>query len=541
MTPDPRPADPLDPAGQDADAQRAADVERIAGIEALLGIGFTQAEREQMQPGLRARLARFAARRRMPLPENSSPACGFDPFAGGAPPSGNPPVRLEPREAALPVDPEDLAFAPVLELAHWLRTRQLKSLDLTELLLRRIERLDGRLKACILVTAERARAEARVADEELDAGAWRGLLHGVPYGAKDLFDTADIATTFGAEPFVERLPASDAAVVERLGRAGAVLLAKTSLGALAYGDLWFGGRTRNPWNLEQGSSGSSAGSAAGVAAGLFPFALGTETYGSIVSPCMRCGATGLRPTFGRVPRTGAMALCWSLDKVGPIARRVEDTLVVLEAIQGPDVGDPASRTLLPLGPYPGAAGEVLRVGLERSWFERAGASERAALAALERLPGVEITEVALPEGPWSALLTVLEVEAAVAFEDLTRSDRDDELGWQDPEAWPNTFRSAWLVPAPEFLAAERLRGQLVREFGETMRGLDAIFAPSFAADLLLITNFTGHPSLTLRVGFEDGAPQGATLFGALAGESRLVTLGALLERELDVHGARPDL
>ncbi|MEZ5980448.1 MAG: amidase [Planctomycetota bacterium] len=519
------------------------DVETVAAAERLAGIDFTPKEREQMRRALADALGRAAERRALPVTNGLAPAETFDPWLGAAPPAGAFGHRFDPASEPggvpdAPSDDADLAFAPVVHLASWLADRSVTSRRLVEVSLARIERLDPQLEACITVDAEGARAAADRADAELAAGRNRGPLHGVPYGLKDLFDTKGLRTTFGAEPYRERVPDGDAAVVERLREAGAVLVAKTALGALAYGDVWFGGRTNNPWNVRQGSSGSSAGSCAGVAAGLFPFAIGTETYGSIVSPSARCGTVGLRPTFGRVSRAGAMALCWSLDKVGAIARRVDDTALVLAAIAGEDRRDGGSRAI---GGAPAAGLDVseLRVGANAAWF-RTGSPELRALDALREL-GCEVVEVALPEGPWGSLVTLLHVEAAAAFEDLTRSGDDDRLVWQDDEAWPNTFRSAWFVPAIEFVKAQRLRRTLCEGMARAFLGVDLVLAPNDAADLLWTTNLTGQPSLTLRCGVDGGRPRTVTLWGKLAGEGALVAAGRALEERLGVWQVRPEL
>jgi Asp-tRNA(Asn)/Glu-tRNA(Gln) amidotransferase A subunit family amidase len=520
------------------------DLSVIAAAERLAGIVFTPTEREQMRATLVEQLERTASRRGVALDNSRAPSEVFDPWLGESPPAG----RFEHRALTTPAgevpsDDASLCFASVARLGRWLASGALTSRRLTDACLARIERLDPRLLACITVPAEAARAAAERADRERAEGRVRGPLHGIPYGAKDLFDTAGIATTFGAEPYRERVPSSDAAVVRRLAEAGAVLVAKTSLGALAYGDQWFGGRTNSPWNLARGSSGSSAGSASGVAAGLFPFAIGSETYGSIISPSARCGTVGLRPTFGRVPRTGAMALCWSLDKVGVIARHVDDAGLVLAAIAGRDAGDPAARDF-----GGGAAHDVklagLRLGHDPAWFEGSG-PERAALDAARDL-GVELVPFAEPSGPWGSLLTLLVCEAAAAFEDLTRSGADDQLAWQAPEAWPNTFRAAWFVPAIELLQAQRLRRLLCERMARAFETVDAVLSPSFAGEFLLTTNMSGAPGLTLRCGFAGRPgtppePRSVTLWGRRGGEGTLLALGRALEERLGVADVRPDL
>jgi Asp-tRNA(Asn)/Glu-tRNA(Gln) amidotransferase A subunit family amidase len=451
-------------------------------------------------------------------------------------------IRTPNDPGPLPTNEEDIAYAPLTSLSRWIERRELTSARLTDIYLERLYRLDPQLKAVITFCEARARKQAARADVEIAAGTYRGPLHGIPWGAKDLIDTAGIRTPWGAEPFTRRMPEHDAAVVRTLDEAGAVLIAKLSVGALAYNDIWFGGRTNNPWNLQQGSSGSSAGSAAATAAGLVGFSLGTETYGSIVSPCMRCGTTGLRPTFGRVSRAGVMALCWSLDKVGPICRTVEDALLVLDAINGGarSAADPAAVDL-PLNFNAGRSVTGLRVGYDRRWFEgrEAHALDRAALEALNRT-GVKLVEMDLPHWPYESLLLLLLCEAAAAFEDLTRSDMDDQLKWQDPEAWPNTLRKAWFIPGTEFVQAERFRRRCMMMMREKMEHLDAIIAPSFAGSLCLLTNNTGHPSLTLRAGIkEDGTPHGITMIGRLFDEGTLCRIGIALERELNVWQRRP--
>jgi Asp-tRNA(Asn)/Glu-tRNA(Gln) amidotransferase A subunit family amidase len=442
----------------------------------------------------------------------------------------------------VPRDPADIAFAPLCDLSEWIAARELRSADLTEIYLDRLARLGGPLACVVERTEARAREQARRADAELARGERRGPLHGIPFGAKDLLDTAGIRTSYGAEPYRDRVPERDAVVIERLERAGAVLVAKLSLGALAYGDLWFGGWTRSPWHPDDGASGSSAGSASATAAGLVGFSIGSETLGSIVSPSMRS-------------RSGAMTLCWTLDKLGPITRRVEDALLVLDAIHGADAGDPSSLSL-PLDFVAARPIAGRRVGWMPAEFERAKPPERAALEKLRGL-GVELVELDFPDLPQRALELILNAEAAAAFESLTLRDRDDELAWQAPEAWPNLFRAARFISAVDFVQADRLRRALMHALDERFRDVEAIIGPSFGR-MLLATNFTGHPSLTLRAGFvERGpipamghrpaaeprfeAPLGITLWGRLYEEGRLCELGIALESALDVWQRRPPL
>lgn len=546
------------PHGDQSQGDQAATDEAPGGItadtfaqaEKLAGIQFTDQERQLMAKSIGEMLAYIKSRREHGFhPNELSPALRFDPrlpgmrFAADA--ARFIPTMNDP--GPLPDNDDDIAFAPVTNLSRWIQRRELTSARLTGIYLDRLKRFDPAIKCVIALCEDHARGQAAAADREIAAGTYRGPLHGIPWGAKDLLDTQGIRTTWGAEPYVDRVPESDAAVVKKLDDAGAVLIAKLSLGALAYNDIWFGGRTNNPWNLKQGSSGSSAGSAAATAAGLVGFSIGTETYGSITSPCMRCGTTGLRPTFGRVSRAGAMALCWSLDKIGPICRTVEDCMLVLAAINGGDEDDPSSITM-PL-PFDTAQSlDGVRLGFNPKWFAERPANDldRHALDAARAI-GVKLVEIDLPDWPYDSLLNILLVEAAAAFEELTRSDRDDELTWQEPQAWPNTFRQAWFIPGIEVVQADRFRRQCMMMMAERFEQVDAIISPSFAASLCLITNNTGHPSLTLRTGLhqsrEDSpqVPYGITLIGNLFDEGTLARIGMALERSLDVWRHRPPL
>jgi Asp-tRNA(Asn)/Glu-tRNA(Gln) amidotransferase A subunit family amidase len=529
---------------QDAEVTTPSEitVRTIAEAEKLAGVEFTTGERKLILKDLGEMIQRHLDRRSLDLPNALAPAQIFDPRLPGLifDQEQQPLIRSNDENEPLPDNDEDIAFAPVTKLSRWIERREISSTDLTKLYLDRLSRIGPELECVVTITEELALAQAKRADDELASGEYRGPLHGIPWGAKDLLDTAGIRTSWGAAPYSDRVPEADATVVERLDRAGAVLIAKLTLGALAYGDIWFDGRTRNPWNLEQGSSGSSAGSAAAVAAGLVGFALGTETLGSIVSPCMRCGATGLRPTFGRVARTGAMALCWSLDKIGPLARTVEDCLLVLDAIHGADVGDPSSLDM-PLNFDATYSVRGLRLGYGPAWFddEQATSVERLALQAARRLD-LRLVPVELPDWPYESLMDILTVEAASAFEELTLSNRDDELVWQEPQAWPNLFRQTRFTPAIEYVQAERFRRMVMEMMAEQFECVDAMISPSFAGSLLLITNNTGHPSLTIRCGFNgDGTPQGITLWGRLFDEGTLCNIGIALETELDVWHRRP--
>jgi Asp-tRNA(Asn)/Glu-tRNA(Gln) amidotransferase A subunit family amidase len=536
--------------------------------ERLVQWTMTPGERAQAAGSWRRSLAPLMERRtgprRVELPDTVAPATRWNPLlvAPEAGPRQDRFVRTAGDPGALPSDDAAIAYAPVAQLSRWIESRKLTSERLTRIYLDRIERFDGQLRAIITLTRDLALTQARRADTEIAAGKYRGPLHGIPFGVKDLLDTAGIRTTWGAEPFKNRVPNSDSAVVRRLTDAGAVLLAKLSLGALALNDIWFGGQTMNPWLLEEGASGSSAGPGAATAAALVGFAIGSETGGSIVSPAMRCGITGLRPTFGRVARTGAMTLCWSLDKLGPMTRGVEDSLLVLQAITGPDAGDPSS---LPSRlDYDGSAAvSGLKVGYFPKWMQEPPATDvdRAALDSLHKL-GLQPVEVSLPDWPYGNLQHVLFAEAAASFEELTLSNRDDELKMQVADAWPNLFRMSRFLSAVDFVQADRLRHRVAAEMARVMSQVDLLLVPSLRDEMLTISNFTGHPSLTLRTGFVEvtqarsdwapdpqhplptfspprRVPHGVTLIGRLFDEGTLGRVGIALERTSGVARERP--
>jgi Asp-tRNA(Asn)/Glu-tRNA(Gln) amidotransferase A subunit family amidase len=471
-------------------------------------------------------------------------------------------VRTPMESIPLPTADMDIAFAPVTRLSRWVERRELTSERLTRIYLRRIEQFDSKLRCIITLTADAAIAQARKADAEIAAGHYRGPLHGIPFGVKDLLDTAGVPTTYGAEPFRNRVPATDAVVVRRLAEAGAVLVAKLSLGALALNDIWFGGQTMNPWLLEEGASGSSAGPGAATAAGLVAFSVGSETGGSIVAPAMRCGITGLRPTFGRVPRTGAMTLCWSLDKLGPMTRSVEDAMLVLKVISGPDAGD-ASSVAAGLDFDATAPVRGLRVGYVAAWMKEAPATDvdRAALEMVRTL-GMVPAEVHLPDWPYNSLMPVLFSEAAAAFEELTLHGDLAQLKVQVPDAWPNLFRQARFLSAVDFVQADRFRRLVALEMARVFSEVDLLLVPSLRDEMLTLSNFTGHPSLTLRAGFLNVAearsdwapdpknplprfspprrvPHGVTLLGRLFEEGTVARAGLALERAFGVAGERP--
>ncbi|HEY1678168.1 MAG TPA: amidase, partial [Candidatus Sulfotelmatobacter sp.] len=440
--------------------------------------------------------------RKLPIEATVAPATRWDPVIPGlkAGPSEDKFVRSE-SNASLPSNDADIAFAPVTQLSRWIEKRQITSERLTRIYLERLEQFNPRLRCAITITRDHALKAAKQADNEIAEGKYRGPLHGIPFGVKDLLDTAGIPTTYGAEPFRNRIPAEDSAVVKRLYAAGAVLVAKLSLGALALNDIWFGGQTMNPWLPEEGSSGSSAGPGSATAAGLVGFSIGSETGGSIVSPSMRCGVTGLRPTYGRVPRTGAMTLCWSLDKLGPMTRSVEDTLLVLHSISGPDAGDIASVPSH-LDFDANASVRGLRVGYFPTWMKERPATDvdRAALETVKKV-GMEPVEVSIPDWPYDSLNLILFAEGAAAFEELTLSGGLRELKAQVPDAWPNLFRQARFLSAVDFVQADRMRRKVAQVMSRLMSEVDLLLVPSLRDEMLVITNFTGHPSLTLRAGF----------------------------------------
>jgi Asp-tRNA(Asn)/Glu-tRNA(Gln) amidotransferase A subunit family amidase len=502
--------------------------------------------------------------RRVRLQPGVAPALRWDPVAvGGSPGTRGDrfvPSRVDP--GPLPADDREIAFQPVTRLSRWIEAGTLSSERLTKIYLERLERFDPKLRCVITLTAELALAQAWRADAEIRAGRYRGPLHGIPWGAKDLLDTAGIRTTYGAEPFRNRVPREDAAVVKRLDAAGAVLVSKLSLGALALNDIWFGGQTMNPWLLEEGSSGSSAGPGAATAAGLVAFAVGSETGGSIIGPSMRCGVTGLRPTYGRVARTGAMTLCWSLDKLGPMTRTVEDAMLVLQAMSGDDSGDPSSLpSTLEFDASDGIQG--LRVGYFPGWMKEPPATDidRQALEIAKKLGMVSVA-VSLPDWPYDSLDLILFAESAAAFEELTLNHGIDQLKMQVKDAWPNVFRQSRFLSAVDLVQADRFRRKVAEEMARVFADVDLLLVPSLRDEMLTISNFTGHPSLTLRAGFievsearSDWAPDpnhplpkfspprrvphGVTLIGRLFDEGTLGRAGMALERAFGVAEERP--
>ena len=537
--------------------------------EKLVQVTMSPAHRSEAAGNWRQSMAAVYERRvgprKVEIEYADAPATVWNPRLNLLQPENTPNPRKEVlRELFSGMDPdsdEDIAFASIERLSFMLRNKKITSELLTKIYLNRLQRFQPKLNCVITLCEEHALEQARAADREIAAGKFRGPLHGIPWGAKDLLDTAGIKTTWGAEFYRDRVPEKDATVTRRLNDAGAVLVAKLSLGALALNDVWFGGQTKNPWLVEEGSSGSSAGPGAAVAAGLVGFAIGSETQGSIISPSMRCGVTGLRPTFGRVPRTGAMTLSWTCDKLGPMARSVEDTRMVLEAISGYDASDTGSV------PSPAITQSVdvksLRVGYIESWMKEAPATDvdRHALEVVKQL-GMTAVPVTLPNWAYDSLNVILFAESAAAFEKITLDGEVDQLRMQVPDAWPNTFRQSRFLSAVDFVQADRLRRKVALEIERVMKEVDLLLVPSLRDEQLVIFNFTGHPSLTLRAGFVEVSearsdwapdpkhplpkfnpprrvPHGVTLVGRLFDEGTLCAAGVALEKAFHVADERP--
>ncbi len=548
------------PVGPDVTAATITEAEKLARVT------LSPKDRAQAAGNWREAMAGTMERRTGPrkvaLEPSLAPASRWNPVLPGL--SAGPATGVFARSMSdpgpLPKRDEDIAFAPVAALSRWIESKALSSERLARIYLDRLRRFDPQLQCVITLTPELALEQARNADSEIAAGTYRGPLHGIPFGVKDLLDTKGIRTTWGAEPYQDRVPDADAYVVRRLHEAGAVLVAKLSLGALALNDVWFGGDTKNPWVPEEGSGGSSAGPGAATAAGLVGFAIGSETEGSIIDPSMRCGVTGLRPTFGRVARTGAMTLSWSMDKLGPMARGVEDTLLVLAAISGTDPGDvsgiPSRLAFEADGPVAG-----LKVGYFPGWLKEATDVDRAALGTAKLL-GMVPVEVSLPDWPYGSLNTILFAEAAAAFEELTLSGGLDRLKMQVPDAWPNTFRQARFLSAVDYVQADRLRRKVAEEMARLFEKVDVLLVPSLRDEMMTISNFTGHPSLTLPAGFVEidrarsdwapdperplpkltpkrRVPHGVTLVGRLFDEGTIGRAGIALERAFGVRTERP--
>lgn len=521
--------------------------EMMRATEQLIGIEFSEAQEAMALQGVNRSLNSFEALRKIDVPLDTEPAIRFKPALPGKKYKTRPPgprvTRVEvPKYGVI----EDLAFATATQLSQLIRTRKVTSVELTSMYIARLKRYGGKLNCVITLTEDLAMRQAAAADKEIKAGRYRGPLHGIPWGAKDLLATKGIPTTWGAEPFRNQVIDYDATVIERLEQAGAVLLAKLSMGALAMGGRWYGGMTRNPWQIEEtnvGSSGSSAGSAAATSAGLVGFSIGTETLGSIVSPSSRCGVTGLRPTYGRVSRFGAMGLSWTMDKIGPICRGVEDCAMVLNAIYGPDdrdltVGD------VPFAWNPGAPLSSLRIGYIKSEFDQGDdARKKLNQAALDALrgAGAKLEPIELPSFSTQSLRIILNAEAAAAFDDITRNGKVNELSGQGQNDWPNSFRIARFIPAVEYIRAQRARTLLMNEMDKLMSNWDVFVSPAPGSASLLITNLTGHPAVVLPSGFINGLPQAIMFTGGLYDEGAPLRVALAYQQATEWHTKHPKL
>jgi len=500
--------------------------ENIENAEPVIGLEFTDAEQDSMITLLDEQLENYQNIRKVDLANSVPPAILFNPIPVGFEfPEEQKPIEFSNySNTVLPDDINELAFYSIGQLAELVKTKQITSVELTSFFLERLKKYDSELHCVISLTEERAMKHAKLMDEEIAEGKYRGMLHGIPFGAKDLLATKDYKTTWGATPYKDQMIDEDATVIIKLEEAGAVLCAKLTLGALAWGDVWFDGMTRNPWDTTQGSSGSSAGSASSVSAGLLPFAIGTETWGSIVSPSTVCGTTGLRPTYGRVSRAGAMALSWSMDKIGPICRSSEDLAIVFEAIYGPDKLD---QTLydVPFNYKPEVDFSKLKIGYLKNDFDKQydfHSQDSVTLLKLKEL-GADLIPIELPELPVNDLSIILSAEAGAAFDELTRSNRDDLLVRQIKDAWPNVFRASRFIPAVEYINANRIRFLLIQQMKELMNKIDLYVATYWEGDNLLLTNLTGHPCVVLPNGFsEDGTHTSITFIGRLFEEGKLI-------------------
>lgn len=519
--------------------------ENIENAEKLINLNFTNAERDSMLGYLEEQKSNYDKIRNVELNNSVMPSLLFNPIPVGFKfPQELADVKFSDySNTKMPVNKDELAFYTIGQLAELIRTKQITSTELTKFFIERLKKYDSTLHCVITFTEERALRQAKIADEEIATGKYRGLLHGIPFGVKDLLATKDYKTTWGAMPYKDQMIDEDATVITKLESAGAVLVAKLTMGALAWGDVWFGGTTRNPWDTTKGSSGSSAGSASSVSAGLLPFAIGTETYGSIVSPSTVCGTTGLRPTYGRVSRTGAMALSWSMDKIGPICRSAEDLAIVFNAIEGVDGVD---QTLydIPFSYRPLSNLKGLKIGYLKKDFEKQydfHNNDSITLAKLKEL-GAELIPIELPQFPVNDLAIMLSAEAGAAFDELTRSNKDDLLVRQIKNAWPNSFRASRFIPAVEYINASRVRTLLIQEMQKLMSTIDLYIAPTNESESNLLTNLTGHPCVVLPNGFSDKeTPTSITFIGRLFDEGRLIAFAKLYQDATGYHTKHPEM
>ncbi|HKX33544.1 MAG TPA: amidase [Blastocatellia bacterium] len=522
-------------------------LEMLRPAEQIIGIELTGVQEGMALPGVNRNLVNYESLRKIDIPLDTEPATAFHP----APPGKKfnltrSKLKSSKTEAPKFKNVEELAFCTVTQLAELVRTKQVSPVELTKMYLARLKKYGPKLLCVVTLTEEIALKQAEEAEREIKRGKYRGPLHGIPCGVKDLFATRGVKTTWGAEPFREQMIDYDSTVVERLREAGAVLTAKLSMGALAMGGRWFAGMTRNPWEPEEtnvGSSGSSAGSASATSAGLVGFSIGTETLGSIVSPSSRCGVTGLRPTYGRVSRYGAMGLSWTMDKIGPICRGVEDCALVLDAIYGPDGHD---RTVEEI-PFNWSADRPvasMRIGYVKNEFEQ-GDNERKKLyqEALDALrgAGAKLEPMELPQFSAQSLRIILNAEAAAAFDDITRNGQINQLSGQRPNDWPNSFRTSRFIPAVEYIRAQRARTLLMREMDRLMSKWDVFVTPAPGSASLLITNLTGHPAVVLPCGFINNLPQSIMFTGNLYDEAAPLRAALAYERATIWHTKNPKL
>ncbi|MBI1342561.1 MAG: amidase [Terrimonas sp.] len=524
--------------------QHQDSIQMIQQTVKLYDLDFTAAEADSMIDNINYNLSLYKGMHKV-LPANDIPfPFAFNPLPNGLQvPRQQKTINWQLPPAVLPANKNDLAFYSILQLASLIKNRKISSVELTKFFLDRLRKWGDTLESVITLTEELALQQARQADEEISKGHYRGLLHGIPYGLKDLFAVKGYKTTWGSTPYMNQVLDEDAYVYQRLKDAGAVLCAKLSLGALAYNNKWFGGETKNPWNLNQGSSGSSAGSAASVVAGLLPFTLGTETLGSIVSPSTRCGATGLRPSFGSVSRSGAMVLCWSLDKIGPICRSAEDDAIVFYYIKGTD-GKDAGAVDHSFNYDPGKDIKKLRIAYADNYFKRLSkdALEWKVVELYQSL-GATVEAVNFPDSsiyPVNLVSIILNAESAAAFDELTRTNRDDLIERQDKYFWPNSFRSSRTIPAVEYINANRYRYQLCKAVYDFMKNYDVVIVPTFAGSQLSITNLTGNPVVCMPMGFNQrGLPVSITLVGNLYDEASILSAARIYQDHTDFNKKHP--
>jgi len=521
-----------------------ADVVKEA--QKIVGLEFSQPQTDSMLTNLNNNVNIYQALRKLNLPNSTVPALNFNPVpVGFTNPDKTSGFKLSKIEAVkMPADKNDLAFYTVRQLSELIRTKQITSVELTQFFIDRLKKYNDKLLFVVNFTEEHALKQAAQADDEIAAGKYKGVLHGIPFGVKDLLSSADSKTTYGAAPYKDQSLGIDATVVKRLEDAGAVLIAKLTLGELAQGDVWFGGRTRNPWDITRGSSGSSAGPASAVSAGCLPFAIGSETLGSIVSPSTECGDTGLRPSFGRVSKYGAMALSWSMDKLGPICRSVEDDAIVFNCIQGTDPND--LSTIAAPFKYDGTIKDLKgwKIGYLKVAFDNRRTqnhlNDSLTLVKLKAL-GAELVPIDLPKLPFGPLTMILNAEAGAAFQELVLNHKDDMLAQQRKGAWPNTFRSAQFIPAVEYIQANRARTVLIQQWYEQLKGLDLYIAPSFSQNLAL-TNLTGNPCVVLPNGLNQrGLPASITFMGQLFGEGKTLEAAKIYQDATDFNKKHPTL